>query len=74
LELQKAQEVLVYREDYDRANMAVLAQLKLRVERIAPLLRVRMPGLDITIFEEVERLTREALEGVASHDYSEEAE
>jgi hypothetical protein len=54
--------------------MAVLAQLKLRVERIAPLLRVRMPGLDITIFEEVERLTREALEGVASHDYSEEAE
>jgi len=74
LENMKEEGLLVYREDYDRANMAVLAQLKLRVERIAPLLRVRMPGLDITIFEEVERLTREALEGVASPDYSEEAE
>jgi hypothetical protein len=74
LELQKAQEVLVYRDDYDRANMAVLAQLKQRVERIAPLLRTRVPMLDITIFEEVERLAREALESVANYDYSELAE
>jgi len=74
LELQKAQEVLVYRDDYDRANMAALAQLKQRVERIAPLLRTRVPMLDITIFEEVERLAREALESVANYDYSELAE
>jgi len=30
--------------------------------------------LDITIFEEVERLAREALESVANYDYSELAE
>jgi hypothetical protein len=61
---------LVYREDYDTANKLVLSQLRQRAERIAPLLRTRIPGLPIEIFEEVERLVREMLEGIADHDYS----
>lgn len=61
---------LVYREDYDAANSLVRSQLKQRAERIAPLLRTRIPGLSIEIFEEVERLVSEMLEGVADNDYS----
>jgi hypothetical protein len=61
---------LVYREDHDTANKLVLSQLKQRAERIAPLLRTRIPGLPIEIFEEVERLVREMLEGIADNDYS----
>jgi hypothetical protein len=61
---------LVYREDYDAANMLVRSQLKQRAERIAPLLRTRIPELPAEIFEEVERLVREMLEAVADNDYS----
>lgn len=64
--------LLVYKADYDKSNMMVHAQVKQRIERIPHLLRTRIPGLDYHIFETVELLVREAMEGIANHNYAEE--
>lgn len=63
--------LLVYREDYDAAYRAVIAQIKGRVERMGKLLKVRKPMIGMDVVEVVEDLAREALEAVADYDFAE---
>jgi len=61
--------LLVYKADYDKANMMVHAQVRQRIERIPHLLRTKIPSLDLHIFDTLELLIREAMEGIADHGY-----
>lgn len=71
MENMKEAGLLVYREDYDAAYRAVIAQIKSRVERIGKLLQVRKPTIGRDVIEAVEELSREALEAVADYDFAE---
>jgi len=71
MENMKEAGLLVYREDYDAAYRAVIAQIKTRVERIGKLLKVRKPMIGMDVVEAVEELAREALEAVADYDFAE---
>ena len=71
MENMKEAGLLVYREDYDAAYRAVIAQIKTRVERIGKLLQVRKPMIGMDVVEAVEELAREALEAVADYDFAE---
>lgn len=71
LALMKDAELLVYKEDYDKAQNAVLQEIVRQCERLPRTIQQRISKLTVEDMEEVEDMIRDMLSVIASAEFAE---
>lgn len=71
LALMKEAELLVYKEDYDKAQNAVLQEIVRQCERLPKTIQQRIPKLTVEDMEEIEDMIREMLGSIANSEFTE---